>query len=118
VNHVVVGAALPLAICAVIYAARGFRASSRLLVLGPLVMLISGVIAVIPDLPRLWGDQVKYVDWHHRSWCNLSWGHCWIDKHDAIENWPGWTVIAIVVGALVLGVAWRELRTLEASWRT
>ena len=116
--HVVVASALPLAICAAIYVARGFRASGRLLLLGPLAMLVSGVVAVIPDLPRLWGDQVKYVDWHHRSWCNLSWGHCVIDKHDAIDSWPGWTLIAIAIGALVLGVAWRELRILEARWRT
>ena len=80
--HVVVASALPLAICAVVYLARGGRAGLGLLVLGPLAMLVSGVVAVTPDLPRLWGDQVKYVDWHHASWCNLSWGHCLIDEHE------------------------------------
>jgi len=118
VNHVVIGAALPLAICAAIYLARGGRAGGWLLVLGPIAMLTSGVIAVAPDLPRLWGDQGRYAAWHHRGWCNWSWGHCWIDKHDAVENWPGWTVIAIGAGALVLGVAWRELRLVEGAWRT
>jgi len=116
-NHVLIGAALPFAICALIYLKRG-RAGAGLLVLGPLAMLASGVVAVAPDLPRLWGNQVQYVDWHHRWWSNWCWGHWWIDQHDAIENWPGWTLIAIAMGAIVLGVAWRELRQSEAAWRT
>ena len=98
-NHVVVGAALPFLICALIYAKRR-RAGMGLLVLGPFAMLVSGVIAVAPDLPRLWGDQEKYVAWHHRSWCNLSWGHCWIDKHDAIENWSDHAGEIPAVGAV------------------
>jgi hypothetical protein len=113
VNHVLIGAFLPFLICAVLYAARGFRAGGALLVLGPLAMLASGFVAIIPDLPRLWGNQVLYVEWHHRSWCNLAWGHCAIDRHDRIDSWPGFAVLFVLCGAVILAAAWRELRLAE-----
>jgi hypothetical protein len=109
VNEVLVGAALPLVVCAVIYAARGFRAGWKLLVLGPLAMLVSGVVGVIPDLPRFAGHQALYEKWHHASWCNLCWGHCWIDARPRIDDWAGWPAVAVVVGAAVIGAAFREL---------
>lgn len=120
-NHVITGAALPFAICAVIFLLRGRRAGMRLLVLGPLAMLASGFIAIIPDLPRLWGDKALYVEWHHRPWCTLAWGHCWYDRpeHDAIDGWAGWPVLFVACGAVIFAVAWRELRLRErAHWPT
>ena len=119
-NHVLVGAALPLVICAILYARRGGRASGTLLVLGPLAMLASGIVAVAPDLPRAWGDPERYLAWHKQSWCTWAWGHCVIDRHNRIENWWGWSIAGVLLGALILGVAWRELRRseAEATWRT
>ncbi len=114
-NHVLYGAALPFAICAAIYVARGFRASGRLLALGPLAMLASGFVAIIPDLPRLWGDQARYIDWHHQRWCTYAWGHCWIDARDSIDSWPYYPVVFLAVGGLVAAVAWRELRLAESG---
>jgi hypothetical protein len=115
VIHVLAGAAVPLLACVAIYAGRGFRAGWGLLVLGPLAMLASGAVAVIPDMPRLLGHQSLYNAWHRRGWCNLAWGHCWIDKHEGIEDWRWWPVIAVVVGTAVLGVALRELHLRERA---
>jgi hypothetical protein len=113
VNHVLYGAALPLVVCAVIYVARGCRAGLRLLVLGPLAMAVSGLVGIIPDLPRLWGDHARYVDWHHRPWCSWCWGHCWVDAQERIDTWRYYPVVFVGLGALVLAVAWRELRRAE-----
>jgi hypothetical protein len=113
VNHVVIGAAIPLFVCALVYAAHGFRAGWKLLVFGPIAMLLSGIVAVAPDLPRPLGDLERYQAWHKASWCNLSWGHCWIDARKSVDEWRGWPVVAIAYGALVLLVAYRELRRLE-----
>ena len=112
-NHVLIGAFLPFCVCAAIFVANGRRAGGKLLVFGPLAMLASGFVAIVPDLPRLWGDQVLYVDWHHARWCNLAWGHCAIDRHDRIDSWPGFAVLFVACGAVILAVAWRELRLAE-----
>lgn len=120
-NHVLTGAALPFCVCVAIYVARGGRAGPRLLVLGPLAMLASGFVAIVPDLPRLWGDQALYVDWHHRWWCTWAWGHCWYDRpaNDAIDGWAGWAVLFVAAGAVILAAAWRELALRERDrWPT
>jgi hypothetical protein len=109
VNEVLVGAALPLAICLAIYVARRGRAGWKLLVLGPLAMMVSGMIGVIPDFPRLFHHTDTYFAWHRSRWCNLAWGHCWIDARPRIDDWAGWPAVAIVVGGLVIGAAYREL---------
>ena len=114
-NEVLVGAALPLVVWFGVYAARGLRAGWKTLVFGPIAMLISGAIAVIPDMPRALGDIDRYHRWHASSWCNLCWGHCWIDARPGIDDWVGWPLVAIGTGALVLGVAYRELRRAETS---
>ena len=119
-NEVLVGAALPLLVCAVIYVRNGFRAGWRLLVFGPLTMLVSGVVGVIPDLPRAAGHVELYYKWHHARWCDLAWGHCWIDARPGIDDWRYWPLVGVAVGALVLGAAVRELwlRERERSWPT
>jgi hypothetical protein len=107
------GAALPLLVCAVIYIARGRRASLRLLVLGPLVAGLSGAWAVVPDLPRAFGDVDRYYQLHHASWCDVFWGHCWIDRGEIDRPW--YPLAFIAVGVTILVVAWRELRRVEAG---
>jgi hypothetical protein len=109
VNEVLVGAALPLLVCGILYLRQGGRAGWKLLVLGPLAMLVSGVVGVIPDLPRLFHHIDTYYAWHHSKWCNLAWGHCWIDDRTSVDDWAGWPAVAIAVGAMVVGAAYREL---------
>jgi hypothetical protein len=110
-NQVMLGAALPLLVCAVIYFARGRRASLRLLVLGPVIAGLSGAWAVVPDMPRIFGDVTRYYNWHHASWCNVFWGHCWIDRGEIDRPW--YPLAFIAVCAAVLVVAWLELRRAE-----
>ena len=110
-NHVLLGAALPLLVCAVIYVARGRRASLRLLVLGPVVAGLSGAWAVVPDMPRAVGALVTYNAWHHARWCNVFWAHCWIDDGEVDRPW--YPIAFIAVGVLLLVVAWRELARAE-----
>ena len=112
-NEVLIGAALPFVVCAILYAARRGRASLRLLVLGPIAMGLSGAWAVVPDMPRLVGDLDGYFALHHHPSCNVFWFHCAIDKVETDS--PLYSVGFVVVGALLLVVAGRELRRLESA---
>jgi hypothetical protein len=111
VNHVLIGAAIPLLVCGILYAARGGRASLRLLVVGPIVMGCSGAWAVVPDMPRAIGDLQWYQRIHHSKPCNVFWFHCAIDKVET--DTPLYAVGFVTVAALLLFVAWRELRRAE-----
>lgn len=110
-NHVLLGAAAPLLVCALLYLRAGGRASPRLLILGPLAMGLSGAWAVVPDMPRLWKDLAFYVELHHHPSCNLFWFHCAIDRDEVDSAW--YPVAFVFVGALLLAVAWRELARAE-----
>jgi len=110
-NHVMLGAALPFLVCAAIYLARGARASLGLLVLGPLAMGLSGAWAVVPDMPRALHHQDLYFRLHHYAHCNIWWFHCRIDAHEVDYVW--YPVVFVLVGALLLLVAWRELARTE-----
>jgi hypothetical protein len=110
-NHVMLGAALPLVVCAAIYLMRGRRASLRMLVLGPVAAGISGAWAVVPDMPRLFGDADLYYRMHHVRWCDVFWGHCWIDRGEVDRPW--YPLAFIAVGVVLLVVAWRELSRAE-----
>lgn len=106
--HVLVGSLVPLAVFFAAWAVRR-RVTVRALVLLPLASLVSSTIAVVPDLPRLWGDLPRYVDWHHRPWCDLCWGHCAIDRHDTLENSQAWAVCFVIITIAVFAIGWREL---------
>jgi hypothetical protein len=106
-NHVLLGAAIPLLVCAAIFVARGRRASLRLLILGPLAAGLSGAWAVVPDMPRVFGAMERYVAWHHARWCNVFWGHCWIDDGEVDRPW--YPLAFVAVGVVLLVVAVREL---------
>jgi hypothetical protein len=115
VNHVLLGALLPLIVCAALYARAGGRASLRLLVLGPLAMGLSGAWAVVPDMPRLWGDLPLYSAIHHHPRCNVFWLHCAIDRDEV--DWAWYPVAFVALGALLLAIAWRELARVERTGR-
>jgi hypothetical protein len=111
--HVLLASALPLAIFFVSWWRRGRRTSARALVLLALGAMGSSAWAVVPDLPRLWGDLEYYVELHHRSYCNAWWLHCAIDARDDIDSSMLFPALFVLAAGAVLAVAWRELRLLE-----
>ena len=111
--HVLVASSLPLAIFFAFWWKNGRRTSPRALIALALSCLASGAWAVIPDMPRLWGDLVYYVELHHRSYCNVWWFHCSIDRRDAIDSSMLFPVLFVLATASVLFVAWRELARRE-----
>ena len=114
-NHVLLGAALPLLVCVGLYFKAGRTASLRLLILGPLAMGLSGAWAVVPDMPRLAHDLPTYVELHHHPRCNGFWFHCWIDRDEI--DWAWYPVAVGLLGALRLAIAWRELVRAERRTR-
>ncbi len=111
--HLLLASALPLALFFTMWWRRGRRTSARALVLLVLGALVSSAWAVVPDMPRLWGNLEYYVELHHRSYCNAWWLHCAIDAHDDIDNSMLFPSLFVLAAAAVLAVGWRELRLLE-----
>jgi hypothetical protein len=115
VIHVLVASALPLAIFFAVWWLRGRRVTVRGLLLLALGCALSGVWAVIPDTPRLWGDLEYYVELHHRSYCDAWWFHCTIDRRDDIDSSMLFPVLFVLATVAVLAVAWLELRKRERA---
>ncbi len=111
--HLLLASALPLAIFFVSWWRNGRRTTARALVLLALGCMASSAWAVVPDMPRLWGDLEWYVDLHHRSYCNAWWLHCAIDRRDDIDSSMLFPSLFVLAALAVMGVAWRELRRLE-----
>ncbi|MBK9032572.1 MAG: hypothetical protein IPL61_14880 [Myxococcales bacterium] len=111
--HVLLASTVPLLLFFGSWWRRGRHTSVRALVVLPLVCMASGVWAVVPDLPRLFGDLPRYVDMHHTSYCNVFWGHCAIDAHDDIDSSMVFPVLFVLVTAAVFLIGWRELARRE-----
>lgn len=111
--HVLLASTLPLAIFFALWLRAGRRTTPRALIALPLACLVSGVWAVVPDLPRLWGDLPLYVDMHHKPYCNVFWGHCAIDRRDDIDNSMLFPVLFVLVTIAVFTIGWRELARRE-----
>lgn len=115
--HVLLASALPLALFFQMWWRRGRRTGARQLVLLAVGCALSGAWAVVPDMPRLWGDLEYYVELHHRSYCNAWWLHCAIDAHDDIDSSMLFPALFVLAAAAVVAVGWRELRLLERERR-
>mgnify|MGYP000894221478 CR=1 FL=1 len=111
--HVLLASSLPLAVFFAVWWTRGRRTSPRALVTLALACLVSSVWSIVPDTPRLWGDLVYYVELHHRSYCDVWWFHCAIDRRDAVDSSMLFPVLFVLAAASVLAVAWRELSQRE-----
>ena len=111
--HVLLASSLPLVVFFAVWWRSGRRTSPRALVTLSLACLVSGVWSIVPDTPRLWGDLVYYVELHHRSYCDVWWFHCAIDRRDDVDSSMLFPVIFVLAAASVLAVAWRELARRE-----
>ena len=87
--HALVASFLPLLVFFGAWLRRGRRTSARALVLLVAACGLSSAWAVVPDMPRLWGDLEYYVELHHRRYCNVWGGHCAIDARDDIDSFAG-----------------------------
>lgn len=111
--HALVASALPLAVFFAAWWRHGRRTSARALVLLVVASMVSSAWAVAPDLPRLWGNLVLYVDLHHHPLCNWWWGHCAIDARDEIDSSMWFPLLFVLLAMAVVVVAWRELAQRE-----
>jgi hypothetical protein len=108
-----VGSALPFLACAALYLRAGGRASNRLLMLGPLVILVCSVWAIAPDIPRALGQPE--LAWRLTKDPRMDWFffHYSIDK---VETDSGWYAIGfLALGVVLVTAAWRELGLREAG---
>ncbi len=113
--HVLIASSLPLAVFFAVWWRRGRRTSARALVTLSLACLVSAAWAVVPDMPRLWGDLPYYNALHHRSYCDAWWFHCTIDGKDDIDSSMLFPVLFVLAAVAVLAVAWRELAHRERT---
>jgi len=113
VNHVMLGAALPLLVSALWYWRRGGRASVRFLLVAPAVMVASGLWAIVPDMPRAWGDVQLYHALHYKPWANIFWAHQWIDFTPSVDEWTGYPLVFLGFCGVILAAVLHELRMSE-----
>lgn len=113
-NQAVLGASIPFAVLVIVYLARHCRAGWKLLVGGPLLMLLGSLWATVPDLPRFWGDFALYNKLARDPRTDIFLWHHTIDQMESSN--PQWAlpVLLVMVGALLFA-AWRELRAVETQ---
>ena len=110
-NQLVIGAAIPFLLAAVVYALRGLRAGKGTLILVPLLMAIGSIWAVVPDLPRLLGNGRLYMQLLNDPRTNIFFFHYTIDRIETDSPW--WFPIFVIIGGAMLWAAWRELSRAE-----
>jgi hypothetical protein len=110
-DHCLFGGSIPLLIGIIVYLARGFRATFRMLVALPVAMALFMLWSVAPDLPRLFGDQELYRRLYNDPRCNIFLWHYYLDVHESKS--PLITLGFILMLAIVLFIAWRELNLME-----
>jgi hypothetical protein len=109
-NHIAIASAAPFCIALIIFLFRK-RAGLLWLTVTPLMMILASVWAVVPDLPRLFGDKTLYNRLNLDPRCNIFFYHHSIDQWETDSPWWG-ALVSICAGAL-LWIAWRELHNSE-----
>ena len=110
-NQVLLGLFIPYTVAALIYTARRGRASIRMLILFPLVMLAGSLWAIAPDIPRILRNDALYDRLSRDPRCNIFFMHYTIDQMECDSPW--YTAIFMLVIASLLYAAWRELKCRE-----
>lgn len=110
-NQLLIGAAGPLLIGLIVYCAKRFRASLRMLILLPCFMALSMFWATAPDIPRLLRMQNLYNRLSRDPRCDIFYWHYTIDLHESDSNI--YLAGFILLIAVLLVMAWRELYLAE-----
>jgi hypothetical protein len=110
-NQLLLGAAIPFGFALLIYAMKRARASLPWLLVTPVAMAAGAVWAIVPDLPRMVGAHQLYLKWSMDPRMNIFFWHYAIDATESDSPW--YAAGLVVLGAAVLGIAWRELRLRE-----
>jgi len=106
-NQIVIGAAIPYLVGALIFFVRKARASMTLLVFAPLAMAACAIWAVAPDMPRALGMDGLYGRLANDPRTNIFFMHYTIDKLETDSIL--YTVAAVLMAISVFVVAWREV---------
>ena len=112
-NQVVMGAAIPFVIAAVIYAHRRGRAGMAMLIGTPIWMGAVAVWAVIPDIPRVLHMHSLYLHLARAPWTDIFLFHYTIDRIESYS--PVYHALFLVMAAALIAAAWRELACAEGS---
>jgi hypothetical protein len=106
-NQIVIGAAIPYTVSALVYCFRKARASMTLLIVGPLTMVACAVWAVVPDIPRALGMDGLYSRMAGDPRSNIFFMHYTIDKLETDSIL--FTVAFVLMALSIFAVAWREV---------
>jgi hypothetical protein len=109
-NHVAIASAIPFLVALAVFL-RHRRAGIPWLLLTPLAMAFCSLWAVVPDIPRLWGDKQLYMQISCDPRSNIFFFHHSIDQWESDSPW--WGAVVVLAAGLLLLVAWRELRIVE-----
>ena len=82
-----------------------------MLILWPLLTLAGMLWAIIPDIPRLLGNNDLYFQMAGDPRCDVFFWHYTIDLHETESPWH--TAAFVLILTTLLFVAWRELATRE-----
>ena len=115
-NQIVLGASIPFIFFLLVYIFRRMRAGFGWLISAPLAMAAGAIWAVVPDLPRLFGNYALYKTWMHAPWTDIFFWHYTID-HIESPNLAPWGAGFVLIALALLWIAWRELQRAENSCR-
>ncbi len=110
-NHALLGASIPFALALVWYLIRGRRATTAMLILTPLCMIVCGVWASIPDLPRVVGWHSLYMKLAADPRINIFFWHYTLDQIETDSSW--YSAGVFLLGMAVMLAALRELKKQE-----
>lgn len=103
-NQIVLGAAVPFAVAIFIYLARGARVGLFFLVATPLTMAFGAVWAVVPDIPRLLGNQKLYFQLMRDPRTDIFLFHFTIDQMENDSAWWGLGFLIMALALLAIGI--------------
>ena len=112
-DQLLLGAAIPFIIAALVYVCRRGRAGILMLILTPIAMGCSAIWAVVPDIPRLLGMHELYMRLSFDPRINIFWWHYMIDQWEVDSPWYAVGIVLLAVALFV--AALHELARAERN---